>query len=263
MTEQGYDWRHGWVPLTMAAALQKAKGNRELAGQLLGEAREKRNRKRAARGHVEFRPPSAHHIERATWAGKTDDDLADELGAPDVDDATVERIVRELDRRDAAARKAEAQRARRAATRQTRDRAREARWDELLAEGMDPQTAYAEAYGVDEERVRRDEAILSLRGNGYSGKGFDQLVRAALTDHVEQSYTDAEDECRGHLLSKAGQARGVTPRSLFTGPEARARKYASEELLNYWQQNGRLTMDDFKASLLGGHMRSTSTAYFA
>jgi hypothetical protein len=43
------------------------------------------------------------------------------------------------------------------------------------------------------------------------------------------------------MLNKAGRAADVDERSLFTGPESRARRYASEELQNYWQDNPRPT----------------------
>lgn len=58
---------------------------------------------------------------------------------------------------------------------------------------------------------------------------------------VESAFTAAEAQTRGHMLSKAGRAARVDPRSLWTGPETRARKYASEELRAYWDQHGRLT----------------------
>lgn len=67
---------------------------------------------------------------------------------------------------------------------------------------------------------------------------------AAREEHllaVESAFTAAESETRGHMLSKAGKAAGVNPQSLWTGPEARARRYASEELRAYWDRHGRLT----------------------
>jgi hypothetical protein len=255
-------WRHEWVPRNMAAALQKAKGSRERARQLLDEARERRLERTRTRGAVEFVSPHPRHraaaAERAAWSTKSDDDLADELGA--ADEATVERIVAELDRRDAAARKVEAQRARRAAARHPRDARRSAEFDAACEAGEDAQAAYARIWGVEEERVRRDEAIASMRSSGYKGRGFKELARHAFRDHSQESYLHAEDATSGHLVNKAGAAAGVHPRDLFTGPETRARKYASRELLDHWQEHGRLTLEDFTASLLGGHMRSASTA---
>ena len=48
------------------------------------------------------------------------------------------------------------------------------------------------------------------------------------------------------MLNRAGQAAGIGPRSLFTGPEARARKYASEELREHWQSPPRPTAAHFE-----------------
>lgn len=168
----------------------------------------------------------------------------------------------ELERRGREAEAARKRTERRNAAREAKERAKEAEFDRQLADGVDPEEAYARAYGVSVERQRRQSAILSLRDAGYKGAGFDQLVQSAFRDHASQAYLDAETVTRGHMLNKAGQAARVHPSSLFTGPEARARKYASEELLSYWQTHGRPTVDDFKAGLLGGEMRSAGTAAF-
>jgi hypothetical protein len=48
------------------------------------------------------------------------------------------------------------------------------------------------------------------------------------------------------MLNKAGKAAGIDERSLFTGPESRARRYASEELLNHWQSHPRPTAAYFQ-----------------
>lgn len=58
---------------------------------------------------------------------------------------------------------------------------------------------------------------------------------------VEYAYVTAEQDTRGSMVNRKGQARGVDPRSLFTGSEERARRYASEELLEHWQTHGRPT----------------------
>lgn len=63
---------------------------------------------------------------------------------------------------------------------------------------------------------------------------------------VHAAYLDAERETRGHMLSREGRAAGVDPRTLWTGPEARARKYASEELRAYFDQHGRLTAGEWR-----------------
>lgn len=267
--DHGYDWRHGWIPLTMRAAVLKAHGNHDQAEKLLAAAREHRAARRAA-APAFVTPHPVHQAEHAArtagWSAFSDDQLADAMGATE-DDAVVDRILAELKRRDDAARKAEKARDRRAARKSAEDARRSAEFDAACETGEDVEAAYSRVYGVTEERVRRDSAIHSLRSSGYKGRGFRELARNAHAAHVEQAYQEAEDECRGVLLSKEGlqlaAAGKLSARSLFTGPEVRARKYASEELLNHWQQYGRLTPADFEASLLGGHMRHTSAAAFA
>jgi hypothetical protein len=43
------------------------------------------------------------------------------------------------------------------------------------------------------------------------------------------------------MLNRRGQAQDIDPRSLFTGPASRARKYASVELLEHWETHHRPT----------------------
>lgn len=257
MTQPGQQWRHGWIPLTPGAALQKAKGSKVLAARLRArhgvKGRDTRSLVRSSRQTGLDTSPDRKDVERRARVElrmASDDQLADRLVQAGDDEQAIGRIVAELDRRD---RVAAAARQRKEA----KEAAREADFDRRMAAGEDAEEAYAAAYGKDIERVRRDSAITSLRSSGYRGAGFDALARNAFQDHVRQSYADAEDATRGHMLSKAGQAAGVHPRSLFAGPETRARKYASEDLLAYWQEHGRMTVDDFKASLLGGSMRTT------
>ena len=58
---------------------------------------------------------------------------------------------------------------------------------------------------------------------------------------VEHAYVQAENATNGYMLNAAGRANAIDPRSLFTGPESRARRYASEELLERWQTHHRPT----------------------
>jgi hypothetical protein len=126
-----------------------------------------------------------------------------------------------------------------------------AHFEKLIDAGWDEESAAAEAYGRSVEQQHRDRAIESLRARGYTGRGFDELARAAFRDFVYDRYLDAEDETRGHLLNAAGQAASVDPLSLFTGTSSRARKYASDELKLWWDNHGRITYDAYAADLLG------------
>jgi hypothetical protein len=56
---------------------------------------------------------------------------------------------------------------------------------------------------------------------------------------VEHAYVQAERATNGYMLNKAGGANGIDERSLFTGPESRARRYASEELIEHWRTHPR------------------------
>lgn len=122
----------------------------------------------------------------------------------------------------------------------------------------------SETYSLDLEAVG-DEELEAL----YGSTGDDDLVlrvvremerrerrerrqaaRAAeeaewyLAAHAQ--YLQAEAECRGYLLSRAGLAAGTDPESLWTGPAHLAERYASEELLAFWQRTPRLTLTRFR-----------------
>lgn len=64
---------------------------------------------------------------------------------------------------------------------------------------------------------------------------------------AEMSYLLAEADTKGNLLNKRGRAAGIDDRSLFTGPEARAPAYASEELIEHWETHPRPTAAMFAA----------------
>jgi hypothetical protein len=64
---------------------------------------------------------------------------------------------------------------------------------------------------------------------------------------VEAAWLAAENGTRGYMLNRRGRETGIYERSLFTGSEARAKKYASEELLNWWGKHPRPTEAHFGA----------------
>lgn len=230
-----YHWKHGWIPLTHAAALKKAHGSEAGAAKIMG----KRIRSAPA----------------AQIRSLSDDALAEHLAEVGDDEKAIGRILGELDRRDR-------EQERKAARRKAREDAQEAEYDRLVDGGEDPESAYAKAYGVSEEKQRRQEVISSLRASGYRGSGLDALVRDAYSEHARQAYLDAEAETNGYLIAHKWAASSSGPKNpavLFTGPDATARKYASDELLAYWEKNGRLTFEDFKASLLGGQLGPRGT----
>lgn len=223
---------------------------------------------RRADDHFEAPDPRAHAIElerddlERAPATVTPIALAKaprELSTADLEAAMQDAIAREdYDRFDELARESDrrdADRERRREQRQERSRARDeqqaAELERRLSAGQDEESAVADVYGVSVDRQRRDRAIALLRNNGYVGAGFDELTRAAFDNEANRAYLRAEDDTRGHLLNRDGRAAGIEPRTLFKGPDARARRYASDELLAWWDEHGRLTLDELRAELLG------------
>jgi hypothetical protein len=121
----------------------------------------------------------------------------------------------------------------------------------LVNEGENPEDAWSHAHGADTAQMQREAVIAQLRTQGYKGSGFDALTRDAFKHEVQRRVLDAEAATNGYMLSRDGQRAGVDPWSLFTGPEARARKYASPELREWWDQNGRPSAADFQDTLMG------------
>jgi hypothetical protein len=196
--------------------------------------------------------------------------LTDAIAAEDFD--RLDLLEVEADRRDAqkhadAARRAGARH--RAALRKERDEdAKVAEYERLLDDGVDDETAIARVYGISVEQQRRRRAIAQLREDGLRGKGFDDLSRESFRHRINADYADAEDATNGYMLNKAGARAGIDPRSLFTGPETRARKYASDELRAWWDIHGRPTLEEHRAELLGetgaaGRLRSARGDFLA
>jgi hypothetical protein len=194
--------------------------------------------------------------------GLTDDDLGGLFGQS-VTDEDAQAIADELDRRDAVERQATndaakkaAVKVKRAAKTQSAIDAKDAAFDAALNAGQDAESAYADIYGVSVEQQARDRATSMLRDQGFTGTSFDKLSSAAFKDELERSYFAAEDATNGAMLNKAAQQAGIDTRKLFNGTEAFARKWASDELLEYWEANGRVTLEDYRSGLLGGHGKS-------
>ena len=92
------------------------------------------------------------------------------------------------------------------------------------------------------DRRENAEKAAARRKSRYRDKDTeyrDEVYRQALT---------AEAQTNGYMLNAAGRRAGVDPVTLFTGPEKRARKYASPELMRYWESNARPTRVSFFGS---------------
>lgn len=83
--------------------------------------------------------------------------------------------------------------------------------------------------------------------------------------YLENEFVRAEEQTRGNMLNQAGERANIDPRSLLTGPESRVRKYASEELRRYFEDNRRVSRDEFfgghEAQVRGARRRRESRLY--
>ena len=70
--------------------------------------------------------------------------------------------------------------------------------------------------------------------------------RAEFDLHLYAAYARAEESTNGCLLNSRGLEREINQVSLFMGPWVRARAYASEELLENWEQYPRLTYSEYE-----------------
>jgi hypothetical protein len=202
-------------------------------------------------------PPDVIDWNTRELRAASDDDLADALGrAYEADHPNTNRIEAELDRRDSAPyREQERREKRNEAARAKRAADREAQHDEvsrLIGQGWDPRDAVATVTGVSVEKQLRTELTMRLRAEGTPGQTLDEMIGHRFEQERARRYVDAEDFTRGHMLTPEGEAKGIDPYALFHGPEKRARRWASPELKEWWDQNGRLTRDDYRQQLLTG-----------
>ncbi|WP_116200723.1 phage minor capsid protein [Amycolatopsis circi] len=175
----------------------------------------------------------------------SDEQLSDRLAEVGDDEDAVAAVLAELDRREADQQYADA-------VADDPDAEKWAEVDRLVETGLDYEQAYAEVFDKDVEKMRREDAIARLRREGYTGRGFDELARAAYAERLERDYFAAEAATNGFLLTQEGQRNGLDTRNLWRQNENYARRWASDELKQWWDENGRVTFDQFAAELLDG-----------
>ncbi|WP_435109934.1 phage minor capsid protein [Nocardiopsis synnemataformans] len=184
-------------------------------------------------------------LDRDELRALSDEDLearvADRIREGDYESARLVQLRDEMDRRDRNAR----QREERRRAREEREAAQHARLDELLTAGVPFEEAMAEVLGTSPEAVRRQEFTRQQRAGESDRRSFTQLAREQYRLHIERVYVAAETELRGVMLNAEGEAAGIDPMSLFSGPRSRAERYASEELRAWWDAHGRTTFQEF------------------
>ena len=112
----------------------------------------------------------------------------------------------------------------------------------------------ATAYGTADD-LERD--ALGAEGDRRDKAGKDSArskarwasVSSQWHDGAYAQYLAAETYCRGYMLSREGQAAGVSEWSLWSGPAKTAERHASEELRNWWLDNPRMTVTEYSTCL--------------
>ncbi|MEU6858836.1 phage minor capsid protein [Glycomyces sp. NPDC046736] len=172
----------------------------------------------------------------------------------------LDRITAERDRRAAALR----QRATAAAAEVDTDRAprpeparpadltpEQARVEDLVDAGKSWQQAYAEVYDLDDTDLDQQTRAAAIDAERALGETREDTIRRLYREYVHLAYLAAEDATRGHMLSPAGRNARIDPKTLFSGNAARARKYASADLLEWFDTNGRMTYTQYRTELFG------------
>ncbi|RJL19346.1 hypothetical protein [Bailinhaonella thermotolerans] len=194
--------------------------------------------------------------------GLTDDDLAAlySRALNGGDDELARRAIEEMERRDAADHAPPADTPAEApaepedgwgAWDAIEETDEDRRISDLIAQGWEYRDAYAEVHGLDPDALDREERRAAVNAQRREGESLDQVARRLYDEWVYVQYLEAEAATRGVLLNRAGVAAGIDPITLFSGPESRAKKYASEELRRWWSDHPRVPYLDFRADLLG------------
>lgn len=196
----------------------------------------------------EAEPEPAPSRRRSPYAGQSLDDLAAALELAIAEERwdDLDPLEAEINRREDAARKA---RERRARQREERAAAQDAEYERLIADGVDDEEAIEQAYGVSVTEQRRRNARASLTAWGYTGRSLRDQIKAWHRDEAYRAYLAAEDATNGMMLRRQSEGR-VDPASLWFANEATARRHASEELLQWWDEHGRITAAELEAQLL-------------
>ncbi|AFN37800.1 head maturation protease [Mycobacterium phage MacnCheese] len=188
---------------------------------------------------------------------------ADLNAAIEADDGDlIDKYVAEMDaieaREKAAAARNEAAKAKRAKARAEReahaeaaDRAKSDRMGELMDQGWSEDEAEAEAFGVPIEEVRKRNFMRQARSYGHSGNTFTQVLKQSFYAEVDEAYWKAEAATNGFMIARKYVGK-VNPAMLWHMSERDARKYMSEEMANWFDQNGRLTFMAYRQSILDG-----------
>lgn len=122
---------------------------------------------------------------------------------------------------------------------------------DLVKSGSSEEFATSSVYAQIVERIRRRDFMAQARADGHSGKGFDDLLDSVFLRRVEEIYIEAENACRGQMVTRKFVGK-FDPKRFWYVNDATARKYMSDELAEWFDQNGRLTRPVMRQMILDG-----------
>jgi hypothetical protein len=126
-----------------------------------------------------------------------------------------------------------------------------------MARGWSYTDAYAEVHHLDPAKLSQQQRLATVEAARRKGERRADTIRRMYQEWLYVSWLQAETATRGNLLSKAGRAKGIDPPMLWLGPAARARKYASPELKQWWETHGgRTTFTQWSAQFTGDRRRA-------
>jgi rRNA maturation endonuclease Nob1 len=193
---------------------------------------------------------------RATPDSVLEDELAQQFEMDAPDDARIDTITNELDRRQDARNLVDAKRqAKAAASEAEQQRQSDEIGRLILEEGMNEVDAVAEVTGVRPDLVAQRVALRNLV-NTYpmSPKARVSFVRASNAAYegaeLEQQVIAIEAYSNGNTVTALGARKGYGVSDLLKGSRAFAERYASPEVKEYWDAHGRMTPQQFSADQL-------------
>ncbi|MEU9606396.1 phage minor capsid protein [Streptomyces sp. NPDC048057] len=134
--------------------------------------------------------------------------------------------------------------------------------DEVLAPAADADAWnglsvdwYAGMSATERWIAEREYADMQMR-TAYTREQIREMYR----EHVWAQRLAAEDATNGYMLTKAAQAAGIDPISLFSGPAHVAYARASEDLKRWWEDHPRITLAEYEEMVTGVRSSAAETA---
>lgn len=121
----------------------------------------------------------------------------------------------------------------------------------LIEEGWDPAEAEAEVTGKTVEAIRRRDFIAQARAEGHQGAGFDELLASVFDERVAEMAIAAENATNGYMVKHQYELT-VNPKQLWRVNDTTARKWMTDEMAAWFDENGRMTRPILRQMILSG-----------